>query len=69
MIEILKRNHDETFDIVSENEIVLGDEFVIGFNPETKVSNFKKVDNIIEQRKERGTYKDESKRRFWAKIS
>lgn len=69
MIEILKRNHDETFDIVSENEIVLGDEFVTGFNPETKVSNFKKVDNIIEQGKERGTYKDESKRRFWAKIS
>ena len=29
----------------------------------------KTIVNIHEQRKERGTYADESKRRMWAKIS
>lgn len=57
MIEILKKFDNGTVDVVSIEEVKVGDEFM------------KTIVNINEQRKERGTYDDESKRRMWAKVS
>lgn len=67
MIEILKRNEDQTFDIISPLEIIIGDNFIIGMKEGQAI--FKTVDNILEQRKSKGTFRDESNRPFWAKIS
>ena len=69
MIEILKRYNDKTFDVVCEKEVSIGDEFVVGYNPVEKKEIKQIVAKIYEQRKEKGVYNDESKRRIWAKIS
>lgn len=70
MINYLKKNNDGSWDIVSfPNEVKQGDEFQIGFNSVTKEPIMKTINNIVEQRKERGRYEDESKRRFWARVS
>lgn len=67
MIEILKRNSDQTYDIISLTEIVIGDNFEIGTKDGQAI--YKTVDNIIEQRKSKGSFRDENNRPFWAKIS
>jgi len=69
MIDLLKRNEDKSFEVVSEKEIVVGDIFVTGWNSTTKENIYQTVNNIHEQRKEKGTYIDESNRRMWAKVS
>jgi hypothetical protein len=69
MITILKKNADNSFDVVSENEIIVGDRFVICYNSLTKEYNYGTVNKIHEQRKERGEYADESNCRMWAKVS
>ena len=68
MIQILKKYNDNTFDVVSETEVAAGDNVVIGYTKENKPI-YQPINSVIEQRKERGTYVDESKRRFWAKVS
>lgn len=68
MIEILKKFDNSTVDVVSREEVKVGDEFMIGRTNDGKPI-MKMIVNIHEQRKERGTYDDESKRRMWAKIS
>ena len=47
---------------------ITADEITIGYTNDNKPI-VKIISNIHEQRKERGTYADESKRRMWAKIS
>lgn len=65
MPEVLKRNEDGSFNVIYSNEIQEAQEFAgwcYGVFYEGRITE------VIEQRKERGIYKDESKRRFWARI-
>ncbi len=69
MIDLLQKNLNGTYDIVSDDEITIGNHFYNG-----KVSTDKRpisvtISEIHEQRKERGQYKNESDRRMWAKVS
>lgn len=68
MIDILQKNRDNTIDCVQLEEIKVGDEFPFGFDQNNRPM-YAHVTEIHEQRKERGTYLDESRRRNWAKIS
>jgi len=68
MADILKKYDNNTIDIVSEKELNTGDTFIFSHTADGKPI-IKAIDEIIEQRKERGTYDDESKRRFLAKVS
>lgn len=68
-IDLLKRNQDGSFEIIKPKEVQIGDQFVIGFDSTAKLPILKEVKVIHEQRKGKGTYKDESKRPFWAKVS
>lgn len=68
MIDILKRNNDKSFDIVSKQQVSTGDKFICGHDKDNKPI-YHVIETIFEQRKERGTYEDESKQRFWAKVA
>ena len=68
MIQILKKYNDNTFDVVSETEVAAGRNVIIGYTKGNEPI-YQPINSVIEQRKERGTYIDESKRRFWAKVS
>lgn len=68
MIEILKKDDKNSADVVSQQEVKIGDEFMIGRTVDGKPI-MGKIDVIHEQRKERGVYVDESNRRMWAKVS
>ncbi len=66
MITLLKTNKDDSADVVSETTVCIGHEFII----ERKDKSLRrKVTGVIEQRKERGIYINESNRRFWAKVN
>lgn len=68
MVTILKKEKGNICDIVSEKEICIGDDLIVGITKEGHQITASVI-NIHEQRKERGIYKDEGKRRMWAKIS
>ena len=65
---MLKNNKNGTYDLVSNELLNVGDTFSIGKTMDGK-EIIKEINLIIEQRKERGTYNDESKRRIWGKVS
>lgn len=67
-MDILFKHTLGLFDVVSHSEINVGDIFEHGIDS-NKIPQKYTVDQIIEQRKEKGTYADESKRRMWAKIN
>lgn len=59
---------EKVFDMVHHSEIKEGDEFYYGYDSTAKRAIKRRVIAVIEQRKERGQYKDESNRRMWAKV-
>lgn len=63
-VDLLKYNTDGTLNVVSREPLV-GDQIDHFFIKEKKYV----ITNIVEQRKERGTYTDESKRRMWQRIA
>lgn len=68
MVSILKRINANTIDVVSTKELMIGDEIEVGRTNGGRPILMPIV-TIHEQRKERGIYTDESKRRMWAQIS
>ena len=69
MITMLKNNKDGTYDVVSDTAVKPGDQFAAGYGIKGDVLNAVTVKVIIEQRKGKGTYVNESLRPFWAKVS
>lgn len=67
MIDIFFKRKDNVLDCVKHGEIALGTRFQIGLDKNNKPL-FAKIVEIIEQRKERGKYEDEKRRRNWARI-
>ena len=67
-ITMLKNNRNNTYDVVSTSEILIGD----GFNSGSNIKGediFVTIKEVHEQRKEKGTYENELKRRMWARVS
>lgn len=69
MITMLKNNKDGTYNVVSDTAVKPGDQFVAGYGIKGDVLKVVTVKVIIEQRKGKGTYVNESLRPFWAKVS
>lgn len=67
-ITMLKNNRNNTYDVVSTSEILIGGEFSSGNNIEGK-DIIVTIKEVHEQRKEKGTYENELKRRMWARVS
>lgn len=67
MIDILMKIDSNTVTVVSPLEISVGDEIAVGAKEGKLI--MRTIATIHEQRKERGVYNDENKRRMWAKIS
>lgn len=68
MAERLIERKDGTLDLVNHSEMNIGDEFNHSYNSIDKKQIYGVITEIIEQRKERGIYSDETNRRFWAKV-
>lgn len=60
--------NEQKANVVSRSEIKIGEKFSTGITKEGK-EIIKEITEVHEQRKERGTYADESKRRNWANVS
>jgi hypothetical protein len=67
-MEILFKREENLFDVVNLTQVNVGDEFYYGLDMNKNQQKYQ-VDNIIEQRKEKGKYINENDRRFWAKIN
>lgn len=65
----LKTNSDKSVDVVSRNQMNVGDEFVILLGSKDAQPFRHRITGINEQRKESGDYKDESFRRNWANVT
>lgn len=63
----LCKYQSNVFGVVSESPAIIGNQFQDGCNGEGKPIMVT-ITNVIESRKERGIYADESKRRMWAKV-
>lgn len=66
-MDVLIVRNENIFDVVHHSEVLVGDEFVYGLDTNNKPIK-RKIIEIVEQRKERGNYDDERKRRMWAKV-
>lgn len=66
-MDLLKKNTDKSFNVVNSTEIKEGDIVQIGQLEGKPI--YHTITTIHEQRKKRGTYVDESKRRMWARVS
>lgn len=64
-MNVLLNRKNDIYDLVHNAEIMIGDEF---FDDTISQPPRRVIVEIFEQRPERGTYKDESNRRIWAKI-
>ena len=69
MITLLKNNKDGTYDVVSDTTVKPGDQFAAGYGIKGGVLKVVTISEIIELRKRKGTYANESLRPFWAKVS
>ena len=69
MITMIKNNKDGTYNVVSDTAVKPGDQFAAGYGIKGDVLKVVTISEIIEQRKGRGTYANESLRPFWAKDS
>ena len=67
-MDVLIARNDGIFDVVHHSEVAIGDEFVHGYDSNSKAPIKRQVVEVIEQRKEKGEYKDENNRRMWAKV-
>lgn len=67
MIEKLIKYSKNEYGVVSNSQINVGDKFVIGQDLNSKPI-ISEVSEIIEQRKEKGVYSEESRRRMWARV-
>ena len=66
MIVLIQRSGG-VCDLVNATEVSVGDEFFYGVDKDNRPQK-RVVMEVIEQRKERGEYTDESKRRMWARV-
>ncbi len=67
-MDILIQRSKEMFDVVNQSDVSVGDEFFYGLNQQSQPIK-RAITEVLEQRKERGEYKDESNRRMWAKVN
>lgn len=66
-MDILITRRDGTLEVVNQSSVQVGDAIITGRDSDGKPI-VKNVIEILEQRKERGIYSDESRRRMWAKV-
>ena len=67
-MDILCKYESDVYGILTKEGAIFGDKVQVGINLKENTPIFKEVIQIIEQRLERGTYEDESRRKVWAKV-
>ena len=66
-MDILFKYSANTLGILTPNGALVGDKITVGYTEENLPIQ-KQISHIIEQRREKGTYVDESKRKMWTKV-